>query len=327
MAKRIFTQKYPFFPMIRGRVPIHTGDIVAFGSYSFTADGKKYPILWHVIIGGCFPECVCMKLISVFGVDAVAYSERDRCTWKDSGLRKWLNTDFFISAFSDEEKQLICDKKHPSEDDYRFDECKVDGDPVSMLNDFDTGTFLEGDSNYCHATPYAARMMNIEEDPAPLYIDVSIPTHNGIRIDDPELPPGSEPTGTTYERRRSADFFWVPPANFTLSGLFRDPDPAEQKPAEPLDCVDKVAVWLTDATPTYEVDDHYVLQEYKSVGVRRHFRSIRHKALARPVINLFYRPSEEEKNHPFADSCPSFDRSELEFVFSHTAGLEGYSFV
>ena len=48
-------------------------------------------------------------LISEYGLDAQPYdtSGKKRVLWKDSTIRKWLNDDFYNSAFSEDEKENI----------------------------------------------------------------------------------------------------------------------------------------------------------------------------------------------------------------------------
>ena len=48
-------------------------------------------------------------LLSEYGLDAQPFdtSGKERVLWKDSTIRKWLNNDFYTSAFSEKEKEYI----------------------------------------------------------------------------------------------------------------------------------------------------------------------------------------------------------------------------
>lgn len=49
-----------------------------------------------------------MLLISEYGIDVMPYNkESEDVTWETCTLRKWLNNDFYSSAFSEEEQKLI----------------------------------------------------------------------------------------------------------------------------------------------------------------------------------------------------------------------------
>ena len=84
------------------------GDTITFGSYeqdNNKSDGKE-KIEWIVLEvqnGG-------VLLLSKYGLDAKPYNRTDTdVTWETCSLRKWLNNDFFNSAFSDKEKKMILD--------------------------------------------------------------------------------------------------------------------------------------------------------------------------------------------------------------------------
>ena len=66
------------------------------------------PILWRVIIGSMHESFADLILMSLYGIDAVSYSGgADYCSWNNSELRRWLNNDFYNTAFDDEEKKYI----------------------------------------------------------------------------------------------------------------------------------------------------------------------------------------------------------------------------
>lgn len=91
---------------------VSSGDTVFFGNYE--QDGNegngKEPIEWIVVSDGNDS----VLLMSKYALDSVIYmtaddlvSEEYAETWEKSTIRKWLNEDFYNSAFSDYEKNQI----------------------------------------------------------------------------------------------------------------------------------------------------------------------------------------------------------------------------
>lgn len=86
-----------------------TGDTVKFGKFEQdgNADNGVEDIEWTVIC----KENGMICLISKVGLAAKAYNESEggphNTSWEKCTLRKWLNEDFFNSAFSDEEKKSV----------------------------------------------------------------------------------------------------------------------------------------------------------------------------------------------------------------------------
>ena len=83
---------------------IKKGDIIKFGNYPQDNNGSKTPIEWLVLdVKG--DEAL---LISRHGLDCKQYHHvYNNITWEDCNLRKWLNSDFLKSAFSNEESERI----------------------------------------------------------------------------------------------------------------------------------------------------------------------------------------------------------------------------
>ena len=84
---------------------VKTGDVVTFGRYPQTAAGDdKTPIEWYVIkIDG---ESI--MLLSKYILDCMPINEGTHyITWPDCSLRKWLNQDFYLTAFDEEERAII----------------------------------------------------------------------------------------------------------------------------------------------------------------------------------------------------------------------------
>lgn len=82
-------------------------DTISFGSYPQTKNGGKKPIKWIILEqkGGE------ILLLSKYILDNY-YDERydgsgNKITWDNCTLRKWLNEEFYNTAFNDNEKKKI----------------------------------------------------------------------------------------------------------------------------------------------------------------------------------------------------------------------------
>ena len=80
-------------------VPLEQGEHIMYGSYQGEA------IEWRVLD----KKGDEVLLLSEYGLDAQPFdtSGKERVLWKDSTIRKWLNNDFYNSAFSEKEKEYI----------------------------------------------------------------------------------------------------------------------------------------------------------------------------------------------------------------------------
>lgn len=136
---------------------------VTFGSYE--QDGNlengQEPIEWIILDKGDDR----MLLISKYILDAQYYYEIDTSAegigWEDSTVRTWLNSDFYNTAFNDEEKKYIPLSKIYSDwknisiteetDDYVF---LLSDDEVKAYFDLDRGNRYQ-DNLKCEQTEYA----------------------------------------------------------------------------------------------------------------------------------------------------------------------------
>lgn len=87
----------------------HAGGVrlITFGSYGQTA------IKWRVLA----EEDGKMLMISEYALDAMPYNDGlDPVTWESSGIRKWLNEDFYNAAFSETERGRILTTEVKNED-------------------------------------------------------------------------------------------------------------------------------------------------------------------------------------------------------------------
>lgn len=83
---------------------LRVGDIVTFGSYVQGGSSERNSLEWEVLeISG--KE---VMLISARGIAAVPYHDayEDIC-WEDSFLRTWLNSSFYMNAFTESERKMI----------------------------------------------------------------------------------------------------------------------------------------------------------------------------------------------------------------------------
>lgn len=66
---------------------------------------KKEPITWRILSVNGDDALI----VSEQNLDTLAYNEQNcsSVTWQDSGIRQWLNEEFYSSAFTDQEKSTI----------------------------------------------------------------------------------------------------------------------------------------------------------------------------------------------------------------------------
>ena len=146
------------------------GEVVTFGSYEQDNDtGNGFePIEWVVLAH----QDGRTLLLSRYGLDGVWYNtDSVGVTWEDCSLRRWLNTDFYHTAFDDTEKDLIVQVTNENPDGTSFWEnigrevySSIGGndtqDNVFLLSLYEAQEYLglSGDGNAdctCTATAYA----------------------------------------------------------------------------------------------------------------------------------------------------------------------------
>lgn len=128
--------------------PYKTGDIVTFGTYEQdnNPDNGAEPIEWIVLDIVNQKDSMSKKvdhrvlLISVYALDVQPYhAEHDTVTWKDCSLRKWLNEEFYGTAFTEDEQKLIAQASADNSDDQGNDEWEpitTSGNTVTKDNVF-----------------------------------------------------------------------------------------------------------------------------------------------------------------------------------------------
>ncbi len=109
------------------------GSFLVFGRYPQTITNEIKPIQW-VVLG---KENGTALLLSRFALDCKKFhNEFKSVSWRDCDLRKWLNGDFYNTAFNDAEKRRIVDSKiiTPGNPDYGTRGCGMTIDKVFCLS-------------------------------------------------------------------------------------------------------------------------------------------------------------------------------------------------
>ena len=84
-------------------IPIKKGDVIKLGNHPKDSNGSKSPIEWLVLD---VKENEAL-IISRYALDCKQYHDGEQITWENCSLRKWLNSDFLKSAFSEDEANSI----------------------------------------------------------------------------------------------------------------------------------------------------------------------------------------------------------------------------
>lgn len=128
------------------------GDIITLGSYEQDGDSSngKEPIEWIVLETDGSKALV----ISKYGLDAMPYHDiKENVAWDISSIRYWLNSDFYNTAFDDEDKHLITRKMITNNRSSLADSVS---DILYLLNNTEVNTLMTSkDLLYCQPTPYA----------------------------------------------------------------------------------------------------------------------------------------------------------------------------
>ena len=133
------------------------GDIVTYGTYQQDADLPKGPekIEWVVLE----VEEHKALLFSRHVLDAIPFNEKLRSVpWKKCTLRKWLNRDFYKTAFTAEERSLIVETPLKNKDFiYFFKPRNTDTvDKIFALSREEQSRYIHIESaQFAEPTPYA----------------------------------------------------------------------------------------------------------------------------------------------------------------------------
>ena len=131
------------------------GDVVYYGRYEQNnkwADGLE-DIEWYVIT----KDGNKILLLSKCALDIMAFSTNQSCTWDKSTLRTWANSNFYTSAFSDQEKQSILTTyvSTPPNPSYGTSGGSATNDKVFLLSIQEIQSLLTSDQRTAYFTPYA----------------------------------------------------------------------------------------------------------------------------------------------------------------------------
>ena len=133
------------------------GEVIKFGNYPQDKDGTEKPIKWIVMKN----EGNQVLLLSKYVLDAKPYYEEvEEVTWETSDIRKWLNNEFYTTAFNKAEKAKIQTSLIKNEDN---SENGTSGgndteDKVFLLSEKEAETLFSNDEErIAKATEYAEK--------------------------------------------------------------------------------------------------------------------------------------------------------------------------
>ena len=133
------------------------GNTIFFGRYPQDEDGREKPIEWTVMKA----EKNKMLLLSKYVLDAQPYNKKFKeVTWETSDIRRWLNSDFYITAFNDIEQSKIANTLVRTENnpEYGTDGGNDTEDKVFLLSTKEAKSlFINDGERRTTATKYAEK--------------------------------------------------------------------------------------------------------------------------------------------------------------------------
>ena len=126
---------------------------IIMGEYPQTCGMKKEPVEW-IVLKEEQQRCLC---ISKYLLDCKPYHDSSKnITWQDCTLRNWLNHDFLMQTFSNEEREkiLLSTIENPAENtrDYIF---LLSTDEVEELFDDEVEDYVDYEERGAVTTGYA----------------------------------------------------------------------------------------------------------------------------------------------------------------------------
>ena len=126
---------------------------IIMGEYPQTCGMKKEPVEW-IVLKEEQQRCLC---ISKYLLDCKPYHDSSKnITWQDCTLRNWLNHDFLMQTFSNEEREkiLLSTIENPAENtrDYIF---LLSTDEVEELFDDEVEDYVDYEERGAMTTAYA----------------------------------------------------------------------------------------------------------------------------------------------------------------------------
>ncbi len=133
------------------------GETIEFGNYPQEEDGTEKPIEWIVMKN----EGNQVLLLSKYVLDAKPYNEEfEKVTWETSDIRKWLNNEFYTTAFNKTEKAKIQASLIKNEDNSEYGTSGENDteDKVFLLSEKEAETlFSNEEERIAKATEYAEK--------------------------------------------------------------------------------------------------------------------------------------------------------------------------
>ena len=133
------------------------GETIEFGNYPQEEDGTEKPIEWIVMKN----EGNQVLLLSKYVLDVKPYNEESKAvTWETSDIRKWLNNEFYTTAFNKAEKVKIRTSLIKNEDNSMYGTSGGNDteDKVFLLSEKEAETlFSNDDERIAKATGYAEK--------------------------------------------------------------------------------------------------------------------------------------------------------------------------
>ena len=146
----------------KGSSTLAVGTTVTFGKYeqdNNTANGPE-KIEWIVLD---VKEDKCL-LMSRYGLETMAFNQSGDATWERCTLRKWLNNEFYNSAFTRQEQSAIQTTSIVRVKKYDYEDDAINTqDKVFLMDRSDVDSFIyqfavnhiNAEVNYCRASDYA----------------------------------------------------------------------------------------------------------------------------------------------------------------------------
>ncbi len=127
--------------------------VLEIGDYFFFGTYKGVPLEWRVLA----KEEEKVLCITKYCIDSLKYNEKKRnVTWKTCSLRKWLNNDFYCSAFNENQKNKIMITNILNNTDYDESETVVENDTqdkIFLLSKDEANTFFNSNFERCTDCP------------------------------------------------------------------------------------------------------------------------------------------------------------------------------
>ena len=138
--------------------PYSVGSVVLYGEYEQDNDltNGAEPIEWIVLDKNEAGNCL---LISKYALDAEAYNEQSTdITWEHSTIRNWLNSEFYDTAFSEDEKPRVLTSQVTADmgPGYDINYGNDTDDKVFLLSLAEANIYFMSDTaRICYPTGYA----------------------------------------------------------------------------------------------------------------------------------------------------------------------------